>query len=302
MWERTITGEDKEEKEIKAVRELWQTVLQTLKAMKTEREVACATAQMLAPEPRKDHAPKPETLARVFGLPAVRGMTGITCNTIAEIRARAEHDSSLGKERGSPPDVDAKETKQKCEPDAVVRLPPGRGEQSGAEVRLPSRRGEEQLPSGRGEEQLVPPPEGEGEGAQLTTSAPPGARPATLAPPLYPPLPPSSEASPPLTPSNGGQSGLQGKTTCHLLQSVLQHLQDMSLQLQHMSIVANPPHRENKTSSPRCLVGPPASITPARWSGIIRDAILDGQWNVATTIGGTQALACPVVQVNGQSK
>ena len=30
--------------------------------------------------------------------------------------------------------------------------------------------------------------------------------------------------------------------------------------------------------------------------------ILDGQWNVATTMGGTQALACPVVQVNGQGK
>ena len=36
MWERTITGEEKEEKEIKAVRELWRTVLQTLKAMKAE--------------------------------------------------------------------------------------------------------------------------------------------------------------------------------------------------------------------------------------------------------------------------
>jgi len=45
MWERTITREEKEEKEIKAVRELWRTVLQTLKAMKAEREVACAPAR-----------------------------------------------------------------------------------------------------------------------------------------------------------------------------------------------------------------------------------------------------------------
>jgi len=36
MWERTITGEEKEEKEIKAVRDLWRTVLQTLKAMRAE--------------------------------------------------------------------------------------------------------------------------------------------------------------------------------------------------------------------------------------------------------------------------
>ena len=69
-----------------------------------------------------------------------------------------------------------------------------------------------------------------------------------------------------------------------------------------MSIVANSLHRENEASSPKCLAGPPVRITPARWSGVIRDAILDGQWNVATCTGGTQALACPVVQVNGQSK
>jgi len=157
-------------------------------------------------------------------------MTGITCNTIAEIRASAERDSDPGKEEGDPPEVAAKETKQKCESDAEIRPPPGRGEESGMEVRQSSGRGEERLPSGRGEEWLAPPPEGEGEGARPTTSAPP----------LFSPLPPSSEASPPLTPSNDGQSGLQGKAACDLLQSVLQHLQDMSSQLQHISIVANP--------------------------------------------------------------
>ena len=70
--------------------------------MKAEREVACAAAWMLAPEPGKDHTPKPGTLAGVFGLPAIRGMTGITCKTIAEIRASAERDSDAGKEVGGP--------------------------------------------------------------------------------------------------------------------------------------------------------------------------------------------------------
>ena len=120
MWERTITGEDKEEKQIKAVRELWRTVLHTLKGMKAEREVACAAAQMLAPEPRKDHVPKPGTLSRVFGLPAVRGMTGITCNTIAEIRASAERDSGPVTEEGGPPEVAAREINLKCQLDVVV--------------------------------------------------------------------------------------------------------------------------------------------------------------------------------------
>jgi len=153
--------------------------------------VACAAAQKIAPEPGKDHAPKPGTFALVFRLPAVRGMTGITCNTIAEIQASAEHSSGLGAEGTAPPEVAAREINSKCEPDAVLQPPPGRGEESGTEVRLPSGRGEERLPSGRGEERVVPPSEGEGEGAWLTTLAPPGARPATSAPPLYPPLPPS---------------------------------------------------------------------------------------------------------------
>ena len=102
--------------------------------MKAEREVACAAPRMLAPESGKDHTPKPGTLAWVFGLPAVRGMTGITCKTIAEIRASAERDCVAGKEGGAPPEVAARETKQKCEPDAEVRLPLGRGEESDAEV------------------------------------------------------------------------------------------------------------------------------------------------------------------------
>ena len=91
-----IRGEEKEEKEIKAVRELWRTILQTLKATKAEREVVCAAAQILAPQPGKGHVPKPGTLSQVFRLSAVRGMAGITCNTIAEIRASEKRGSGLG--------------------------------------------------------------------------------------------------------------------------------------------------------------------------------------------------------------
>jgi len=76
----------------------------------------------------------------------------------------------------------------------------------------------------------------------------------------------------------------------------------MTLQLQHMSTTASSPKREDEVCFPKCLIGPPASVRPGRWSSVIRDAILDGQWSVATNIGSTQALACPVVQVNGQGK
>jgi len=56
---------------------------------------------MLAPEPGKDHAPKPGILSWVFGLPVVRGMTGITCKTIAEVQASVERDSDPGKGGGA---------------------------------------------------------------------------------------------------------------------------------------------------------------------------------------------------------
>ena len=140
--------------------------------------------------------------------------------------------------------VAIRETKQRSEPHPEVQQPPVRGE-----------------------EWLVPPTEGAGEEAQ----------PAASAPPLYPPLPPPSKASSPSTPPNGERNELQEKGTHDLLQSVLQRLQKMDLRLQHMSTTASIPQREDEASFPKCLIGPPASIRPGRWSGIIRDAILDGQ-------------------------
>jgi len=120
MWEKTIVGEEKEEKEIKAVQELWRTVLETLKAIKAEREVACAATRLLAPESVKDKAPKPGTLARVFSLPAVKGMTGTTCKSVAEIRASAESNSDAVKGVEVLPEVAVRETKQRNEPHTEV--------------------------------------------------------------------------------------------------------------------------------------------------------------------------------------
>jgi len=95
---------------------------------------------------------------------------------------------------------------------------------------------------------------------------------------------------------------LQEKKACDLLQAVLQRLHEMNLQLQHMSTTASSSQQTDETPFPKCLIGPSASVRPGRWSGVIRDAILDGQWSVAANIGDTQALACPVVQVNGHGK
>ena len=72
MWEKTIVGEEKEEKEIKALQGLWRTVLGTLKTIEAERGTACAAAQVLGPESRKDIVPKPGKLVLVSNLPAVK--------------------------------------------------------------------------------------------------------------------------------------------------------------------------------------------------------------------------------------
>jgi len=113
---------------------------------------------------------------------------------------------------------------------------------------------------------------------------------------------PPSEAPSLSTPPSGERNELQEKGACDLLQSVVQSLQEMNLQLQHMSTTASSPKREDEVSSPKCLIGPPASVRPGCWRSVIRDAILDGQWSVPTNIGSDQALACPVVQVNGHGK
>jgi len=237
--------------------------------MKAEQEVACVATRMLAHESEKDKAPKPGTLARFFGLPAVKGMTGTTCKSIAEIQASAECDSGAVKRAVVLPEFAVRETKQRNEPHAEVLQPPVRPE----EWPVPSL-------GGAAEE----------------------ARPTASAPPLYPLLPPPREASPPSTPPNGEQNGLQEKGTRDLLQLVLQRLQEMNLQLQHMSTTASSPQREDEAPFPKCLIGPPASVRSGRWNGIIRDAILEGQWSAAANVGSTPTLACPVVQTDGHGK
>ena len=116
MWEKTIVGEKKEEKEIKAVQGLRRTVLGTLKAIEAEGGTACAAAQGLAPESGKDKVPKPGRLVRVSNLPAVKGMTGTTCKSIAEIWASAECNSDAVKGVGALPEVALREAKQRNEP------------------------------------------------------------------------------------------------------------------------------------------------------------------------------------------
>ncbi|OPJ67043.1 hypothetical protein AV530_016967 [Patagioenas fasciata monilis] len=80
VWDKTIRGE--EEKEIKALRDLWRTVLETLKAMTVKQSVAMTAAKVPAPEqtcPDQSCRPKEKKglWATLWGLPAVRSGRGV---------------------------------------------------------------------------------------------------------------------------------------------------------------------------------------------------------------------------------
>ncbi|KAK4811008.1 hypothetical protein QYF61_015712 [Mycteria americana] len=180
MWQKTIEGDKKEEKEIKAVRGLWNTVLETLKAMKAEREVACAAAQMLGPGVSKDKPEiKPGPIARFFGLPAARGVSGTVCENVSELCVMAESVQTPEKA-----EVPVSRVNANCEANAEVAPPKPPG---GAGATEPNDLG--------------------GTACRLPPAAPPSEPPS--APPLppstsfYPPLPPSTESSGTTTSPNG---------------------------------------------------------------------------------------------------
>lgn len=278
MWQKTIEGDEKLEKEIKAVQELWRTVLETLKAMKAEREVACAAAQMLTPEPAPEKLKGAESksgpIARLFGLPAVKGMTGSTCKTVTELRSRVDPRTEKVELILPPPtitpEVAGTRPKQKCEQQAELQSQETK---------------EEEWPS---PPTPLPPPYQGREKCQ----------PIPMAPPLYPPLPPSSSSSPTATLPPREDNVTSSKKTDKLLNEVVQQIKELSARIQQCEKNPSGVFNLDESSLP-CLSGPPAATRPGRWSGIVRDAILEGQWGVAASMG---PMAFPVVQENRYGK
>ena len=112
--------------------------------------------------------------------------------------------------------------------------------------------------------------------------------------PTAPPLEVSSGAS---TPPQGDSKAQSMAETNELLKKVVQQLQDLAITAQrggteHLSGASG-------GSLPPCLPGPPATVQPRRWSEVARDAMLDGQWQVASSLG---ASAFPVLQENNGNK
>ncbi|KAM9251466.1 growth hormone receptor-like [Cariama cristata] len=190
MWHKTIEGNEKEEKEIKAVRGLWNTVLETLKAMKAEREVACAAAQMLSPGNAVASTPsKPGPIARFFGLPAVKGMTGAVCRSVAEIQGGETSGVTKGV-KDVPPDPLPNTEKEEVTATESKLSSEGNAEAPLADIQV--------------REEHEPPP----------TAPPPLLNPT----PGYPPLPSSAESSEPSTPPAGKNKEPTSNATNKLLQ------------------------------------------------------------------------------------
>ncbi|PKU45891.1 endogenous retrovirus group k member 8 gag poly [Limosa lapponica baueri] len=272
MWQKTIKGNEKEEKEIKAVRKLWNTVLETLKVMKVEREVACAAAQMLGPGAAAlNSQSKPGPIARFFGLLAVKGMTGTVCKTVAEIRA---NDAPDPPEEGKDLPLNPLQNSGKAE---VSSAKPEQKSNAYAEV-PPQKTSVKEGPETStdlidlGGAACRPPP-----------TAPPPAAP----PPLYPPLPSSSDSSGPPTPPGNKSRKLSSDATDKVLQTVLRRLEELDLRV-----------GRKDDNTPSWLVNPSTPPRTTRWSGVIRDAILEGQWETAANLGRAPPFACPVVHVN----
>ncbi|XP_072714813.1 uncharacterized protein [Ciconia boyciana] len=347
MWQKTIEGDEKDEKEIKAVRGLWNAVLETLKAMKAEREVACAAAQMLGPGVSSDKPrSKPGPIARFFGLPAVKGMSGAVCKNVSELREK-EGLVSLN-EMGSA-------TSGSMQTPGKTEVPASRADANcgvNAEVTPPK------APRGAGLTELNdsggascrPPP-------TAPSSEPPSAPPVPPSSSFYPPLPPSTESSGTTTPTSGEElpqssdvtakilqtvelpqsSGVTAKilqtsgeelpqssdvtakilqtvelpqssdvtakilqtvelpqssdVTAKILQTLVKRLDDLELQA-----------KRKGEAVPPCLMNPPALPRTTRWSAVIKDAILEGQWKPVGGAEGPATLAFPVIQENGQGK
>ncbi|XP_065492942.1 endogenous retrovirus group K member 9 Gag polyprotein [Caloenas nicobarica] len=262
MWEKIIEGE--EEKEIKPLRTLWRSVLETLKTMKAEQQAAMAVAEALAPESSEcsDVQLKSQKSRwfQFWGLPAVRGMSGTPLQSTLEIKRLAEG-AAAGEQK---PEVNFAESSSTTDWKAEVQ---GDDYQNvgGAECR--------------------PPP-----------TAPPDPTPS-----LYPPLPPSPPAEHVAISSEQTIETTAmprpSQTTEELLKVVVQKLEQLDAEVKDIKKTKTVVFRERGKSGAvaesaaeqRQLPQPASAAASHRWSGVIRDAILEGNWS-------STSLACPVQQ------
>nr|XP_013805206.1 PREDICTED: atherin-like [Apteryx mantelli mantelli] len=241
MWQKTIEGGEKEEKEIKAVRALWNTVLETLTAVKAEREVASAAAKMLSPgasstkpPPRgASSAPSPAASqkAEVSSEPA-----GPSSGANAEVRPEEAQRGAAAAPLADLRDLGGKECRP---PPSAPPPPPPSNNPLHPPLPLPMPPQRPPLPSFN----------------ETTRSR--------QTPSEYPPLLSSSESSGDNTPDTRNKVPPSPEETVRVLQELSERLKKVELQAQ-----------EKEGGVPPCLINPLAGLPrESRWSGFIKDAI-----------------------------
>ncbi|XP_071660901.1 uncharacterized protein [Patagioenas fasciata] len=280
MWDKTIRGV--EEKEIKAVRELWKTVLESLEVMKSEQRAALRAAEAIVPEQTWTDKTCPKEKrglwATLWGLPAVRGGRGVPAQPIlsqSDLQRGLETARLVNKE----PEVSPSESLGQCAKKAEVQLVdcPDVG---GPECRPPPTAPPLPCP-----EPDAPPPSEKSAGP--AAAQPPGPGP----PQTLPPQAPAEVFCEPPPTSLGSPQAVE-----QLLQVITNKLEQLNLRVSNVEknkeqIEFQKPACPSQTMQSKVPIDSTDQPQPqrGRWSGVIKDAILEGDWSPAK-------LALPVIQ------
>nr|XP_013800092.1 PREDICTED: endogenous retrovirus group K member 8 Gag polyprotein-like [Apteryx mantelli mantelli] len=283
MWHKTIEGGDKDKKEIKAVRALWNTVLETLAAMKAEREVAAAATKMLSPVP----ASAPPTQSSTSPHP-IKGVTGKPYRSVAEMlqKLRGGPVESVGSPKKGEVAAEpaGSDTAENAEVQQDAYQEPGEGGTVPSALPLPPTDSSTRGPPRSLGPPPPPPP------LPLPPSAPEGASSAPQGPWREPPAlssPESSGTASPTTPVGTMPSTAQ----------LFKMFEQLSEKLEKLEL------RKGGRDLPPCMQLPSGFVPrESRWSGIIKDAIVEGQWQSTPAMGGPSALAFLILYQGGDRK
>lgn len=286
MWEMTIADQDKY---IKDLRVPWRTVINVLAEMKAETTVAAAALQALAPTTQSQ--PQASSVKSAFAFPVhavgqipIKGLGGAPAfKSLAELsdackKGEQPNPSNL---LLCPPPPTAPIVVQPTAPVMPVtehsQGGPGCRPRSPSTVPLPTEDIDEDSPMREEEREDVSLPTGD----QYSPGTAPTAPPALLPFPQQQPVPEGMEVA--------------------LIKKQMQELEDRlqrSLAKMESIIPAGTPQAENSppSTSTSALqdiimgrVDPvPSGAKPKRWSGVVRDAIIEGGWT-------PEVLACPIV-------
>ncbi|RMC16432.1 hypothetical protein DUI87_06762 [Hirundo rustica rustica] len=272
LWQMVIAG-GKAGKEAQSYGAIWKLVTETLSEMKTEQQVAMIAAQTVSPEPSMgDEKKKPGRLVTFFGtghMQPIRGMDAVPSRSVVDLQCCVEEKEEM-------PAPMPTETEQKAEV-ATGGLSPLRQKHQGEEggvccdswknyPRLPSRgsSSSSQSPNESGSQTLAVPHQPEERSTKATMKE-------------------VLEKLKDLIVEQQGQDKHQEKPTAPSWTTCTQRCQNV-MELRQLDLESQPSSYTRQLNSMQVQKN-----LFSRWSGVIRDAVLEGEWQAAA------AIICPVV-------